>query len=65
MDREEEKNKKENDKVKEPMATYYTKSMLLDREIPDYIWEDVRIGLEEYNRGECKPVSEFLAKYGR
>ena len=65
MNKEDEKDKKGNDKVEEPMAAYYTKSMLLSREIPDYVWEDVRIGLEEYARGEYKSISEYLTKYGR
>lgn len=63
MDKKEDnKDKKE---VREPAATYQTKAAMLAREIPDYVLEDIRIGIEQYRQGECKPVSEFLAKYGR
>ena len=33
--------------------------------VADYVWEDVRIGMEQYRRGECRSVEEFLKKYGR
>lgn len=59
MDKKKE-NKEENSEVREPMATYYTKADMLARDIPDYVWEDVRIGMEQYRRGECTDAFEFL-----
>lgn len=31
-----------------------------NRRIPDYVQEDIRIGLEEYERGEYEDVWAFL-----
>ena len=59
MDKKKE-NKEENSIAKEPMAAYHTKADMLAREIPDYVWEDVRIGMEQYKRGECTDAFEFL-----
>ena len=49
----------------EPVAAYGKPSETVQNVIPDYVWEDVRIGLEQYRRGECRGVEEFLKKYGR
>lgn len=62
---EKKEDKKENSEVREPMATYHTKADMLAREVPDYVWEDIRIGMEQYSQGKCRPVNDFLAKYGR
>lgn len=59
MDNKKE-NKKENSEVREPVAAYHTKANMLSREIPDYVWEDVRIGMEQYKRGECMDAFDFL-----
>lgn len=57
---EKKEDKKENSEVREPMATYHTKADMLAREVPDYVWEDIRIGMEQYRRGECIDAFEFL-----
>ena len=49
----------------EPVAAYGKTSETVQNVIPDYVWEDVRIGLEQYRRGECRTMEEFLRKYGR
>lgn len=59
MDKKKE-DKKENSEVREPIATYHTKTDMLAREIPDYVWKDVRIGMEQYHRGEYIDAFEFL-----
>lgn len=59
MDKKKE-NKKESSEVREPMTTYHTKADMLARDIPDYVWEDVRIGMEQYRRGEYTDAFEFL-----
>lgn len=40
--------------------TYHTKADMLLREVPDYVWEDIRIGMEQYRRGECIDAFEFI-----
>lgn len=49
----------------EPVATYGKPSETVQDVVADYVWEDVRIGMEQYRRGECRSVEEFLKKYGR
>lgn len=49
----------------EPVATYGKQSETVQDVVADYVWEDVRIGMEQYRRGECRSVEEFLKKYGR
>lgn len=49
----------------EPVATYGKPSETVQDVVVDYVWEDVRIGMEQYRRGECRSVEEFLKKYGR
>ena len=52
--------------VKEPDVCYgqvATEACGVD--IAEYVWEDVRIGMEQYKRGECNSVSSFLKKYDR
>lgn len=49
----------------EPVATYGKLSETVQDVVADYVWEDVRIGMEQYRRGECRSVEEFLKKYGR
>lgn len=49
----------------EPVATYGKSSETVQDVVADYVWEDVRIGMEQYRRGECRSVEEFLKKYGR
>lgn len=49
----------------EPVATYGKPSETVQDVVADYVWEDVRIGIEQYRRGECRSVEEFLKKYGR
>ena len=49
----------------EPVATYGKPSETVQDVVADYVWEDVRIGMEQYKRGECRSVEEFLKKYGR
>ena len=49
----------------EPVAAYGKPSETVQDVIPDYVWEDVRIGLEQYRRGECRTMEEFLKKCGR
>lgn len=45
----------------EPVAAYGTNvANAAEREIPDYVWEDVRIGLEQYERGEYSDAWDFL-----
>ena len=48
--------------AKEQEAAYYS-SMSYTKEAPDYVKEDIRIGLEQYKRGECHSVSSFMNKY--
>lgn len=31
-----------------------------NRQMPDFVQEDIRIGLEEYERGECEDAWAFL-----
>ena len=52
-------------KMHEPVATYGKPSETVQDVVADYVWEDVRIGMEQYRRGECRSVEEFLKKYGR
>lgn len=49
----------------EPVATYGKPSETVQDVVADYVWEDVKIGMEQYRRGECRSVEEFLKKYGR
>ena len=49
----------------EPVATYGKPSETVQDVVADYVWADVRIGMEQYRRGECRSVEEFLKKYGR
>lgn len=49
----------------EPVATYGKPSETVQDVVADYVWEDVRIGMEQYRREECRSVEEFLKKYGR
>lgn len=49
----------------EPVATYGKPSETVQDVVADYVWEDVIIGMEQYRRGECRSVEEFLKKYGR
>lgn len=49
----------------EPVAAYGKLSETVQDVVADYVWEDVRIGMEQYRRGECRSVEEFLKKYGR
>ncbi len=49
----------------EPVATYGKPSETVQDVVADYVWEDVRIGMEQCRRGECRSVEEFLKKYGR
>ncbi|MBP7874987.1 MAG: hypothetical protein KA023_09395 [Bacteroidales bacterium] len=58
----EKTNEKPNLEVRDPSAAYHSKCDLLKREIPDYVWEDVRIGMEQFERGECRPIELFLKK---
>lgn len=48
--------------AKEQVGAYYS-SMSYTKEIPDYVKEDIRIGLEQYKRGECRSISSFMNKY--
>lgn len=48
--------------AKEQEAAYYA-SMSYTKETPDYVKEDIRIGLEQYKRGECRSISSFMNKY--
>lgn len=57
---EKKEDKKENSEVREPMATYHTKADMLAREVPDYVWEDIRIGMKQYRRGEYIDAFDFL-----
>ena len=50
---------------KRNMETYRKPSETVQDVVADYVWEDVRIGMEQYRRGECRSVEEFLKKYGR
>ena len=44
--------------VSEPIVDSTTN--VQNRQIPDYVQEDVRIGLEQYERGECEDAWAFL-----
>lgn len=37
-------------------------SSLADRPIPPYIMEDIRVGMEQYERGEYMDAFEFMEK---
>lgn len=51
--------------AKEPETSYCSVSALYEKEIPAYVKEDIRIGMEEYSKGECRSVSSFMSKYGK
>ena len=47
----------EQNKVEEPAAKYQVKTQ---RTIPDYVLEDIRVSLEQFERGECEDAITFL-----
>lgn len=51
--------------LNEPSPTYKKGYTLADRPIPPHIMEDIRISMEQYERGECTDVFEFLEELKR
>lgn len=63
--KKEKTNEKPSLDAREPIAAYHSKCDLLKREIPEYVWTDVRIGMEQFERGECRSIELFLKKHNR
>lgn len=60
----EEKLTESKNEMNEPSTVYQTSSTTaFDQDLPIHVLEDIRIGLEQYKRGECRSVSEYMAKY--
>lgn len=51
--------------AKEPETSYYSASSLYDKEMPSHVKEDIRMGMEQYSKGEYRSVSSFMSKYGK
>ena len=47
-------------RVEEP-AVCMEQSVSAD--VPEYVWEDVHIGMQQYQQGMCISINEFLKKY--
>lgn len=53
-----------NNIVNESSIVYQTSSEISEeRSLPDHVLEDIRTGLEQYAKGECRSVNEYMAKY--
>lgn len=48
--------------AKEPEIAYLNKKASEQQEIPDYVWEDLEIGLNQYQRGEYISADNLLNK---
>ncbi|NDV81485.1 hypothetical protein [Bacteroides sp. 51] len=59
---EEEKEELQENMLNEPSPVYKKSYSLADRPIPEYVLEDFRIGMEQYERGEFLEMEEFLEK---
>lgn len=50
--------------VNDSSVAYQTSSSTLEEHsLPAHVLEDIRLGLEQYARGECRSVNEYMAKY--
>ncbi|GEM_PF-5197502 len=56
-----EKKKNSDLVVREPVVSYQTENLRTAQTvIPEYIWEDLRVGLEQYKRGEYVSANVLL-----
>lgn len=46
----------------EPIVSYGNRPETIQDTISEYVWEDIRIGMEQYERGECRRVEDFLKR---
>ena len=57
-------NKKNDDsKVNEPSISFHSKPLAIDKNVSEYIIDDIKISIEQYKNGECILVDDFMAKY--
>lgn len=64
MKRFKDKNKKiEGSKVNEPSTSFHSKPLAIDKNVPEYIMDDIHVSIEQYKNGECILVDDFMAKY--
>ena len=46
----------------EPAVAYENRPETIQDAISEYVWEDIRIGMKQYERGECRRVEDFLKR---
>lgn len=64
MKRFKDKNKKnEGGKVNEPSISFHPKPLAIEKNVPEYIMDDILVSIEQYKNGECILVDDFMAKY--
>lgn len=54
---------KDNNIAKEPEAIYQIQRTVDSKsDIPEYVWEDLKVGLEQYQRGEYISAENLLKR---
>lgn len=55
--------KNDDSKVNEPSTSFHSKPLAIEKNVTEYIIDDIIVCIEQYKNGECILVDDFMAKY--